>query len=537
MGESMTNFPKRALISVSDKTGIVEFARELIGLGFEILSTGGTYRFLEHAHLPVTEVSTYTQFPEMMDGRVKTLHPRIHGAILGRPHMTSDVTSMQEHGIVPFTLVVVNLYPFEQTIAKHGVTLDDAIENIDIGGPSMVRSAAKNHEAVGIITNPSQYHAVIEALKQGDLPIQFKRELAARAFEMTYRYDHAIARYFNEVVCRTLEELTHPPTELDKFPGTLELELHRKMTLRHGENPHQLAAFYTDPDAPKGTLANAEQFHGKELSYNNMLDLDSALLISREFTKPAVAILKHNNPCGCAQAETLSEAFQWAYAGDPVSAFGSIIGMNRILDTETAEQLCLPDRFVEAIIAPDYTTEAIQLLTTKPKWKKNVRLLRAPHMLDMELHELDYRRVTGGLLLQTRDIEPDPQENYKVVTDRKPTDQEEADLVFAMKVCKHVKSNAIVLVKNEMLLGAGAGQMSRLDSCRIAVEKAGDRSLGSVVASDAFFPFRDGVDTLAKSGITAIIQPGGSVKDQEVIDACNEHDLAMIFTGRRHFRH
>jgi phosphoribosylaminoimidazolecarboxamide formyltransferase/IMP cyclohydrolase len=280
----------------------------------------------------------------------------------------------------------------------------------------------------------------------------------------------------------------------------LELELHRKMTLRHGENPHQLAAFYTDPDAPKGTLANAEQFHGKELSYNNMLDLDSALLISREFTKPAVAILKHNNPCGCAQAETLSEAFQWAYAGDPVSAFGSIIGMNRILDTETAEQLCLPDRFVEAIIAPDYTTEAIQLLTTKPKWKKNVRLLRAPHMLDMELHELDYRRVTGGLLLQTRDIEPDPQEYYKVVTDRKPTDQEEADLVFAMKVCKHVKSNAIVLVKNEMLLGAGAGQMSRLDSCRIAVEKAGDRSLGSVVASDAFFPFRDGVDTLAKSG-------------------------------------
>jgi phosphoribosylaminoimidazolecarboxamide formyltransferase/IMP cyclohydrolase len=532
----MSQFPRRVLMSVSDKSGLTEFARELSLLGFEILSTGGTFKHLQAQNIPVIEVSSYTEFPEMMDGRVKTLHPRIHGAILGRPHLASDVASMKDHGIIPFEMVVVNLYPFEQTIAKPNVSLEDAIENIDIGGPSMVRSAAKNHESVAIVTQPSQYPAVIEALKSSGLTLELKRELAGRAFEMTSRYDQAIARYFQEVVCRNTDAGSASGTN-EQFAPELNIKLDRKMTLRYGENPHQTAAFYVEKNAPLGSLATAVQINGKELSYNNLLDLDAALLIAREFARPAVAILKHSNPCGCAEGETLEDAFQKAYAGDPVSAFGSIIGLNRPLDGATADLMCLPDRFIEAIIAPDYTVEAIEILTTKPRWKKNVRLLKAPEMISANLLDMEYRRVTGGLLVQDRDQQPEDENSWKIVTSRQPTDQELLDLKFAWKVCKHVKSNAIVLAKNQMLLGAGAGQMSRLDSCRISAEKAGDRGVGSVIASDAFFPFRDGIDVAAKAGVTAAIQPGGSVRDEEVIQACNEQGIAMIFTGRRHFRH
>ena len=519
--------PRRVLVSVSDKTDLGPFARGLAEFGFEIVSTGGTRRFLEEQGLAVVDVSAYTGFPEIMDGRVKTLHPKVHGAILGRPDLPEDAAAIREHGIVPFQLVVCNLYPFEATIAKEGVTVSEAIEQIDIGGPSMIRSAAKNHAYVGVVTRPSQYPEVLKALTAGPLDEAFRRDLAAAAFEITARYDRAIADYMAKL----------GQTDEEAFPETLAITFQRRMGLRYGENPHQRAAFYTEPDATGATLAASEQMHGKELSYNNLLDLDAALGIVREFDSLAAVVIKHNNPCGCGIAETLSEAFEKAYAGDPVSAFGSIIGFNRTVDLPTAEKLCEPDRFVEAIIAPGYDDDAFEALTTRPTWKKNVRLMRCPGLGVEACTGLDYRRVRGGLLVQDRDEQPDPQSEWQVVTEREPTSAEMRDLQFSWLVCKHVKSNAIVFAKDGAILGVGAGQMSRLDSAFLAAHKAGERSRGSVVASDAFFPFRDGVDEAAKAGITAVIEPGGSRRDEEVIAACNEHGMAMLFTGRRHFKH
>lgn len=522
----MQTIQRRALISVSDKTGLDEFAGELVRLGFVILSTGGTSRFLKEQGIAVIDVSDYTKFPEILDGRVKTLHPLIHGAILGMPDVPEHAEAIAAHGIEPFELVVCNLYPFEQTIAQPGVLVEEAIEQIDIGGPSMVRSAAKNHSCVGIVTDPSQYPRVVAQLREGRLSNGLKRELARAAFEMTARYDRAIADYFQRL------EAAESPA----FPERMTISLRKASDLRYGENPHQAAAFYVEAAPPAGSLAVAEQLHGKELSYNNLLDLDAALALCREFEEPAAVVIKHTNPCGCAVAPSLAEAFEKAYAGDPVSAFGSILAFNRPVDVATAELLAAPGRFIEAIIAPRYDEAAFEILTTKPKWKGNVRLLRCGGARD-NAQSWDFRRVSGGLLAQDRDEGADPVAEFRVTTRRQPTDAERRDLLFAWKVCRHVKSNAIVLAKDGMLLGAGAGQMSRLDSSMIATYKAGERSVGAVVASDAFFPFRDGIDAAAKAGVTAAIQPGGSRNDEEVIAACDERDIAMIFTGRRHFRH
>lgn len=525
--KSAATFQRRALISVSDKSGLGPFAEQLTSLGFEILSTGGTSRFLQDQGIPVIDVSDYTGFPEIMDGRVKTLHPRIHGAILGRPDLPEDAVAIAAHGIVPFELVVCNLYPFEQTIARDGVTVEEAIEQIDIGGPSMVRSAAKNHAYVAIITDPGQYERVLEQLQGDGLTHEFRRELAGAAFQMTANYDRAIADYFSRI------NAIEAPT----FPEQLTFHFRKQTDLRYGENPHQAAAFYIECAAPAASIAAAEQLHGKEISYNNLLDLDAAFGLAREFDEPAAIVIKHTNPCGCAVADDLATAFENAYSGDPVSAFGSILAFNRPVDATTAEALAQPGRFIEAIIAPGYDEQALEILVTKPKWKSNVRLLRCPSFHERQTASLDYRRISGGLLIQDRDDQADPQEGMRVVTERTPGEQELRDLMFAWKVCKHVKSNAIVFAKNRMVVGVGAGQMSRLDSSFIAAHKANGRSPGGVVASDAFFPFRDGIDEAAKAGVTAAIQPGGSRNDDEVIQACNEHGIAMLFTGRRHFRH
>jgi len=521
--------PLRALVSVSDKTGLEPFVRGLTELGFEILSTGGTRKFLEQAGIPVIDVTTYTGFPEIMDGRVKTLHPKVHGAILGRPTLASDAAAIEAHGIIPFQVVVVNLYPFQQTVAKPHVEFDEAVENIDIGGPSMVRSAAKNHAHVAIVTQPAQYSEVLAQLKSGSLDETSRRRLAAAAFEMTASYDRAISDYMAKIVAGEAGQTS-------SFGPRISLSYRLQQELRYGENPHQRAAFYVEDHPAATSLASARQLNGKELSYNNLLDLDAAKAIVSDYRQPAACVIKHNNPCGCAVAESLANAFEKAYEGDPISAFGSIIGLNRTVDAATAERMCVPGRFIEAIIAPGYDEAAVQILTTKPKWKGNVRLMQV-EFSDADRGVPDYRRVSGGLLVQDRDDLPQPDAAWKVVTKRQPSAQELADLKFAWAVCRHVKSNAIVFAKDGMLLGAGAGQMSRLDSSMIAAYKAADRSQGGVVASDAFFPFRDGIDAAAKAGIKAAIQPGGSKNDDEVIAACNEHGIAMIFTGMRHFRH
>ena len=522
---------RRALISLSDKQGLIPFAQGLVRLGFELLSTGGTRKALEVAGVPVLDVAQYTGFPEMMDGRVKTLHPKVHGGLLGRPDLAEDAKSMSEYGITPFELVVVNLYPFVETISKPNVTPEEAIEQIDIGGPSMLRSAAKNHKYVGVVTSPQQYERVLAELQQGSLSFEFRRELAAAAFEMTARYDRAISDYMAGLVHKT--ELSAGP----EFPSQITLSYQRRSSLRYGENPHQRAAFYVEANPPSSTLAAAEILHGKELSYNNLLDLDSAMQIVREFSQPAAVVIKHNNPCGCAIGATLSEAYVKADAGDPVSAFGSILGFNRPVDEATADQLCAPNHFIESIVAPSYTEAAFQKLTTIPKWKNNVRLLKCPAMLDARPISQEYRRVTGGMLVQDRDEAAEQKGDWKVVTSRQPTPAELVDLEFAWLVCKHVKSNAILFAIGGQVVGVGAGQMSRLDSSFIAAYKSGERARGGVCASDAFFPFRDGIDQIHEAGITAVIQPGGSKRDDEVIAACNEHNIAMVMTGRRHFRH
>ncbi len=515
---------RRALISVSDKTGIVDFARELTGLGVEILSTGGTYRLLQDSGVAVTEVSDYTGFPEMMDGRVKTLHPKVHGGILAR--RGTDDAVMAEHGIEAIDLVVVNLYPFEQTVAREGCSLEDAVENIDIGGPTMVRAAAKNHRDVSIVVNAGDYDAVLAELRANDgcTTLATRFDLAIKAYEHTAAYDGAIANYFGRLV----------PGGSEQYPRTFNSQFRKSQELRYGENSHQSSAFYVERDPAAGSIATASQLQGKELSYNNIADTDAALEAVKQFDEPACVIVKHANPCGVAVAETIGQAYDLAFATDPESAFGGIIAFNRELDGDTAAAIC-ERQFAEVIIAPTVSEAARAAIAAK----KNLRLLACGQWSQAQ-PALDYKRVNGGLLVQDRDLGMVSAADLKVVTQRQPTEDEIRDLLFAWKVAKYVKSNAIVYAKGGQTIGVGAGQMSRVNSARIAAIKAEHAGLevkGSVMASDAFFPFRDGIDNAAAVGISCVIQPGGSIRDDEVIAAADEHGMAMVFTGMRHFRH
>jgi len=514
---------RRALLSVSDKTGIVDLARALLTHGVEILSTGGTAQLLKLNGVVVTEVQDYTGFPEMMEGRVKTLHPKVHGGILARRDQPDHVKAMEQHGIPPIDMVVVNLYPFAKTVAKAGVTMDEAIENIDIGGPAMVRAAAKNHAFVAVVTDPADYAEVLGKLKatHGELDLETRYALAAKAFSHTAEYDGMISSWLTARA---------PSGEAREFPDRLNLQFRLAQPMRYGENPHQSAAFYVERDPPAGTLASFRQLQGKELSYNNIADADAAWECCRSFDVPACVIIKHANPCGVAIADTPLAAYRNAFLTDPTSAFGGIIAFNRPVDGATAEAVA--KQFVEVVLAPAYDDDARRLFAAK----KNVRLLVVP--VEGALNRLEYKRVGGGLLVQTPD-DFDVAE-LRVVTQRKPTEAQMNDLVFAFRVAKFVKSNAIVFCRGGMTLGVGAGQMSRVDSTRIASIKAKNAGLslrGSVVASDAFFPFRDGLDVVASAGARAVIQPGGSVRDDEVISAADEQGLAMVFTGMRHFRH
>ena len=516
---------KRALISVSDKLGLADLARGLVDAGVEIYSTGGTRKYLLSNGIEAVEVSKYTAFPEMMHGRLKTLHPKIFGGILARRNEPDDMQAAHDHQIAMFDLIVVNLYPFEATISRPGVTDAEAIENIDIGGPSLVRAAAKNHQFVTIATHPEQYSEVLEQIEQnGGTTLELRQKLAGEAFGLTAAYDRAIADYFAQRSGKV------------DFPPVLTVQLHRKSELRHGENPHQRAGLYNIVGARGVGLVTARQLNGKELSYNNILDLDAALGIVRAFSEPAAVVIKHNNPCGAAIGSDLASAAQRALAGDPQSAFGGIIGFNRPVDAATAEVLATPGLFIEAIVAPEFSPEALQILTTKPKWKQNVRLMQVG-AFDVPQSDRKFRHIEGGMLVQDADVLPDPESDWKLVTTAVPSDALQADLRFAWQMVRPVKSNAIVIAKDGMLLGAGAGQMSRVDSVDIAIAKAGERVKGAVLASDAFFPFPDSIHKAAAAGIAAIIQTGGSVKDAEVIAACNEHGLPMILTGRRHFTH
>jgi len=530
----MSASPKiqRALISVSDKTGLLPFAHELARLGVEVFSTGGTRKHLEEGGVPVRDVAAHTGFPEMLDGRVKTLHPKIHGGILCRHDNPDDMAAIALHGIVPFELVVVNLYPFEQTVAKPGVSVDEAIEQIDIGGPSMVRSAAKNHAFVTLATDPTQYDAILAQLSDhGATTPDLRRTLASAAFTRTAAYDSAISNYF-----AALNPSASPDQAWSGLPRRATLHLEHRTSLRYGENPHQGAALYALPDASPHALVNAKILHGKELSYNNLLDLDAALAVVRALPQPAVAVIKHNNPCGAATAATLGEAVAKAWDGDPLSAFGSVLAANVPVDAAMADFLAEPGKFVEAIAAPEFAPDALRILTTKPKWKDNVRLLSVG-ALEPGRGAAHWRQIDGGMLQQTADDLPDEPGEWKCVTDAQPTPDQRRDLEFAWAVCRHVKSNAIVLAKEGAVVGVGAGQMSRVDSVEIALHKAGDRARGAALASDAFFPFPDSIRAAAAAGVAAVIQPGGSRRDDEVIAACRQHALPMLFTGRRHFRH
>ena len=534
MTDQTTRLPvRRALISVSDKTGILDFARELVALGVEILSTGGTYKLLKDNGIAAVEVADYTGFPEMMDGRVKTLHPKIHGGILGRRALDGAV--MEEHGIKPIDLVAVNLYPFAATVAKPDCTLPDAIENIDIGGPTMVRSAAKNHKDVAIVVNTSDYAGVLEALKDGGLTYAQRFNLALKAFEHTSAYDGMIANYLGTI---DQDADTLSTANRGQFPRTFNAQFIKAQEMRYGENPHQDAAFYTE-HAAEACIATAVQLQGKELSFNNVADTDAALECVKSFVKPACVIVKHANPCGVAVALDneggIRQAYELAYATDTESAFGGIIAFNRELDGATAQAI-VERQFVEVIIAPKVSAEARAVVAAKA----NVRLLECGEWPAERSAGWDFKRVNGGLLVQSRDVGMITADDLKIVTQRAPSEQEVHDLIFAWKVAKFVKSNAIVYAKNRQTIGVGAGQMSRVNSARIAAikaEHAGLQVQGAVMASDAFFPFRDGIDNAAKAGITAVIQPGGSMRDAEVIAAADEAGIAMVFTGMRHFRH
>ncbi|WP_282067262.1 bifunctional phosphoribosylaminoimidazolecarboxamide formyltransferase/IMP cyclohydrolase [Vibrio rotiferianus] len=523
---------RRALISVSDKTGIVEFAQALAERGVDILSTGGTARLLAEQGIAVTEVSDYTGFPEMMDGRVKTLHPKVHGGVLGRRGQDDDV--MEKHGINPIDMVVVNLYPFAETVAKEGCTLADAVENIDIGGPTMVRSAAKNHKDVTIVVNAGDYHRVIAEMDANDksLTLETRFDLAIAAFEHTAAYDGMIANYFGTMVPSYGEN--KEGDEESKFPRTFNQQFEKKQDMRYGENSHQAAAFYVEANPQEASVSTARQIQGKALSYNNIADTDAALECVKEFNEPACVIVKHANPCGVALGKDILEAYNRAYQTDPTSAFGGIIAFNQELDAETATAI-VERQFVEVIIAPSVSAEAIEVVAAK----KNVRLLECGKW-STKTTGFDVKRVNGGLLVQDRDQGMVSLDDLKVVSKRQPTEEELKDALFCWKVAKYVKSNAIVYAKGDMTIGVGAGQMSRVYSAKIAGIKAADEGLevaGSVMASDAFFPFRDGIDAAAEAGIKCVIQPGGSMRDDEVIAAADEHGMAMIFTGMRHFRH
>ncbi|WP_182020241.1 bifunctional phosphoribosylaminoimidazolecarboxamide formyltransferase/IMP cyclohydrolase [Vibrio diabolicus] len=523
---------RRALISVSDKTGIVEFAQALAERGVDILSTGGTARLLAEQGIAVTEVSDYTGFPEMMDGRVKTLHPKVHGGVLGRRGQDDDV--MAKHGINPIDMVVVNLYPFAETVAKEGCTLADAVENIDIGGPTMVRSAAKNHKDVTIVVNAHDYDRVIAEMDANEksLTLETRFDLAIAAFEHTAAYDGMIANYFGTMVPSYGEN--KEGDEESKFPRTFNQQFEKKQDMRYGENSHQAAAFYVEANPQEASISTARQIQGKALSYNNIADTDAALECVKEFNEPACVIVKHANPCGVALGKDILEAYNRAYQTDPTSAFGGIIAFNQELDAETAAAI-VERQFVEVIIAPSVSAEAIEVVAAK----KNVRLLECGEWTT-KTTGFDVKRVNGGLLVQDRDQGMVSLDDLKVVSKRQPTEEELKDALFCWKVAKYVKSNAIVYSKGDMTIGVGAGQMSRVYSAKIAGIKAADEGLevaGSVMASDAFFPFRDGIDAAAEAGIKCVIQPGGSMRDDEVIAAADEHGMAMIFTGMRHFRH
>ncbi len=525
---------RRALVSVSDKTGIENFVRLLVQRGIEVLSTGGTHKALSAAGIAVREVSEVTGFPEIMHGRVKTLHPKVHGGILARRDDASHLNAMKEHGIGAIDLVIVNLYPFESTVAKAGVSREDAVEQIDIGGPSMLRSAAKNHAFVGVVVDPADYGRVLEELEahEGSLSANLRRELALKAFSTTARYDAAISNWL------FAEEL-RDGLATDVFPPVKVLAGSKIASLRYGENPHQSAALYRISGSVEPSVANAELLGGKQLSYNNLVDLDAALALAKEFDVPFVAVTKHNNPCGAAAAASISEALEKAWAGDPISAYGSVLAFTRPLDHACAEFLVAGNRFVEAIVAPAFDEDALELLTQRPKWGKSVRLLACGPFgpASRNAASLEWKQLVGGFLLQTRDLKAENVDDPKVVTRVAPSREQQDSLLFANRVAKHVKSNAIVLAKGTEVLGVGAGQMSRVDAVRLSVHKAGARVGGSSLASDAFFPFPDGVEAAIAAGVSAILQPGGSVRDADVIAACDRLGVPMVFTSARHFRH
>ncbi len=524
---------KRALVSVSDKASLVEFVRALVDMGVQIISTGGTHKALEAAGLPVTGISDVTHFPEMLDGRVKTLHPNIHGGLLAVRDNPEHMSTIAAHGIEPIDMVVVNLYPFAATIAKPGVTREEAIENIDIGGPSMIRSAAKNHASVAVVVSPADYSMVIDELRQndGNLSRQTKESLAAKAYAHTGAYDALIAGYLR-------------PADAG-FPEQLPLALRKSQDLRYGENPHQKAAFYSEDGPHILGIPNALQRHGKELSFNNIYDLNGAYELAQEFASQSEAaafacVIKHTNPCGAALAPTLEQAFREAREGDPISAYGGILAVTRVIDAATAEAITGPSTFFEAIVAPGYDEDAFKILTEKKKWGANLILLELANRAGgavSESGDWDYKRVAGGMLAQERDVNSTTASDLTVVTQRSPTQEEIDALLFAWKIVGYVKSNAITVARGTQLLGVGCGQMNRVQSVRLAVEQAGNNARGAVLASDAFFPFSDGPEAAANAGITAIIQPGGSKKDDEAIEMANRHDIAMVFTGQRHFRH
>ena len=517
-----------ALLSVSDKAGLIEFAQGLLGLGYSLLSTGGTAKLLREAQLACTDVADYTGFAEMMDGRVKTLHPKVHGGLLARRDVPEHVASMQAHGITAIDVVAVNLYPFEATVNKPDVSLDDAIENIDIGGPAMLRSAAKNHASVTVVCEPSDYATVLEQLRSGAQTEAQRRALAAKVYAHTSRYDGMIAGFLTSLPADA------NPQARSAYPATLSLQFDKVQDLRYGENPHQSAAFYRERTVATGLLAGYTQLHGKELSYNNIADADAAWECVRQFQETACVIVKHANPCGVAIADTPAAAYHKAFSTDKTSAFGGILAFNRAVDADTAQ--AISQQFAEVILAPSYSAAALEILQAKA----NVRLLTVPLPATRADNAFELKRVGGGLLVQSPDNHVLQAADMRCVSTAQPSAQQTADLLFAWRVAQFVKSNAIVYCKDGMTLGIGAGQMSRVDAARIAKSKAegaGFSLVGCVAASDAFFPFRDGLDVLAEAGAVAVIQPGGSLRDPEVIAAANEHGVAMLVTGMRHFRH